>query len=92
MKGSEQMRDIRALLITLLGVIIFIALLPTLLWLLAIVFVIFIIFLIYSRVKYRRMFRDATMFEEEEYTNTRQRNIDPDVIDVEYTQKDEDEV
>lgn len=92
------MRDIRALLIMVLGVIIFIALLPALLWLFAIILILIANFAIYSRVKYRRMMKDAQeqfkdMYQDD-YTNNRQnsnRNIDPDVIDVEYTEKEDDE-
>lgn len=92
------MRDIRALLIMVLGVIIFIALLPALLWLFAIILILIAIFAIYSRVKYLRMMKNAQeqfkdMYQDD-YTNNRQnsnRNIDPDVIDVEYTEKEDDE-
>ena len=91
------MRDFRAVLIAILGVILFITLLPALLWLLVIILIIIAIFSIYSRIKYKRFMKnvqqdfDNDFFRENTGQDKKDHRIDPDVIDVEYSEKDEDE-
>lgn len=92
------MKDIQSILITIIGIVLFITLLPTLLWLALIVAALVAVFVIYSRFKYKRYMKDVEKeFENAGYTqNTsstfskKDSRIKPDVIDVEYTEHEED--
>lgn len=93
------MNDLRTILISVIGVVIFIALLPALLWLFVIVMVLIAIFVIYSRIKYNRYMKDVQKeFGESPFFNAngqeqpkQDNRIDKDVIDVEYTESDDDQ-
>ena len=84
------MRDLVSLLCTILGCIIFITLLPTLFWLFLILMFISFLFTIYNRYKYKQYQQNQsenTMYQSTQ-TSTNG-NVKADVIDVEYTESEE---
>lgn len=86
------MKDVRAILIAIVGVIIFITLLPALLWLLVIILILVAIFSIYSRIKYNRFMKTVSHDFDNDFfrDNTKaDKRIDPDAIDVEYSEKED---
>lgn len=92
------MQNLGSLLLTLLGVILFIWLLPTLLWIVLIVAVVVLVYVNIQKAKYRKYMNDmedATQDFREEYTSTyeskRSSSLDSDVIDVEYTESEDHE-
>lgn len=92
------MQNLTSLLLTLLGVLLFIWLLPALIWIVLIVAVVVIIYVNVQKAKYRKYMKDmedsAQSFSEEfnsSYTHSGRSDIDSDVIDVEYTESEENE-
>lgn len=92
------MQNLGSLLLTLLGVILFIWLLPTLLWIVLIVAVVVLVYVNIQKAKYRKYMNDmedASQDFREEYTSTyeskRSSSLDSDVIDVEYTESEDNE-
>lgn len=93
------MQNLGSLLLTLLGVILFIWLLPTLLWIVLIVAVVVLVYVNIQKAKYRKYMNDmedASQDFREEYTSTyeskRSSSLDSDVIDVEYTESEDNEL
>lgn len=92
------MQNLGSLLLTLLGVILFIWLLPTLLWIVLIVAVVVLVYVNIQKAKYRKYMNDmedSAQGYREEYTSTyeskRSSSLDSDVIDVEYTESEDNE-
>lgn len=90
------MKELLNLVIFILGVALFIYLLPTLLWLAFVVLIVVTCYVIYQRYKYRHYQKEmeqmSDAFEQTNYTssNFTNQNIDSDVIDVEYSESEED--
>lgn len=92
------MQNLGSLLLTLLGVILFIWLLPTLIWIVLIVAVVVLVYVNIQKAKYRKYMNDmedAAQAFREDYTSTykskKTSSLDSDVIDVEYTESEENE-
>ncbi len=93
------MEDIKAIILTVLGILLVIALLPYLFWLAIILAVVIIIVVIYSRYKINKYTRDFEQQTQDfnayqdtyQDPNMNQRPHDDDVIDVEYTQQEDDD-
>lgn len=88
------MQDILSLILTIVGCIIFIQLLPALVWLFVMIMIIAFLYTTYQRYKYVRaqkeMQKNGT-YQQSTYTNTNTSNTsNSDVIDVEYTESEED--
>lgn len=91
------MQNLGSLLLTIFGVILFIWLLPTLLWIIVIIGIVVFIYVNVQKAKYRNYMKDmedASQDYTEEYTTTYESRSssskDSDVIDVEYTESEED--
>lgn len=86
------MKDIKSLLLAVLGIVLFIILLPTLMWLAFIVIILVVIFAVYMRVKYNRFMKNAqdqfTRYDNQEY-GFKGTPVNDDVIDVEYSEKED---
>lgn len=85
---------IKNILVICVGVLIFILLLPVFLWLFIVGGLILIVVIIYSRIKYKRFAKDVqkdfdTDFFKEHQNRSRDSRIAEDVIDVEYSEKEE---
>lgn len=92
------MQNLGSLLLTLIGIILFIWLLPTLLWIVLIIAIVVLVYVNIQKAKYRKYMNDmedAAQEFEEKYTSTyesrRSSSIDSDVIDVEYTESEDNE-
>ena len=82
------MRDLISLLLTVVGCVIFIQLLPALLWLFLIVMGIIFVYTIYQRYKFTQYQKTAQKtYYEDDGVKT---EIKPDVIDVEFSESEED--
>ena len=93
------MQNLTSFVITILGILLFIALLPALMWLFLILIVVVVVFFFVQRARYRKYMEKM----EEEYTrnfsqedtfyqsNANQQRPNDDVIDVEYSESEEDE-
>lgn len=86
------MREIVSLLMTVLGCILFIQLLPTLVWLFIIIMGIAFVYSTYQRYKYlqyQKKQKEQTMYYSDADTSVN-REVKPDVIDVEFSESEED--
>lgn len=89
------MNDLLSIFITVIGVLIFIAILPTLLWLILIIGVVVIAYVQYHKYKYKKMMdavEKETQQAEEYYQNdyeTRNDYETKEIIDVEYTERED---
>lgn len=95
------MRNFTSLLVTILGIFLFIALLPALMWLFLILIVGVVVYFFVQRARYRKYVermedeftrtygQDESFFENP--TQEHQRPNQEDVIDVEYSESEEDE-
>ena len=89
------MDDLKTLLITILGVILFVAIFPYLVWLFIIIGIIILIAVIYIRHKYHQALKDAN----QNFNSTNEENYDDplrhsdnglgDIIDAEYSEREE---
>ena len=86
------MRDISSILLTILGVALFIFFLPTLLWLLLILVVVIVVYVMYQKHKYNKYRNDFMEDSSQEtyYTSQNTNTSDDDVIDVEFSESEED--
>lgn len=89
------MQNISSLLVTIFGIVIFIWLLPALLWLLAIIILLVVVFVFYQKYKVNQYLKNnGTQFNQEEdttytYTQTHSTNQTEDIIDVEFSERDD---
>ena len=87
------MQNLASILLTVFGIIIFIALLPTLLWLLLIVVVVIVIYVSIQKMKYRKYMDNVedeyTNQQNEYYTNNTSTQHSDDVIDVEFSESED---
>lgn len=93
-QGGDFMNDIISLLLTIVGCLIFIQLLPALLWLFVIIMAAAFLYTTYQRYKYKQYQKQAQQQGQyQEYndhtTASTNGSVKADVIDVEYTESEE---
>lgn len=89
------MRDIISLLLTVVGCLIFIQLLPALIWLFVVIMVAAFLYTTYQRYKYTQYQKQAQQrgqYQEynENTTTSTNGSVKSDVIDVEFSEREED--
>ncbi|OCN04791.1 hypothetical protein A4S06_10515 [Erysipelotrichaceae bacterium MTC7] len=90
------MENLRKILVAILGVLIFIWLIPVFAWLFVLICIVGLVIYIYYRYRIRKMmnddeypyYRSKDAYEDERDDASGSR-IDPDVIDVEYTERED---
>lgn len=87
------MKDLSSILLTIFGILLFIFFLPTLLWIILIVVAIVVCYIAYQKHKYTKYMNDFMENAEEEYRYNEKQSYsqDDNVIDVEFSESDEDE-
>lgn len=84
---------LRSLVWFIIGIVIFIVLLPVLAWMFIVGGIIVLIFIVYSKIKHRRFVADVQNDFNTDFfrqNSKKDERISPDVIDVEYSEKEDD--
>ncbi len=94
------MQNLTSLLLTILGIVLFITLLPALLWLFLILILVVVVYFVVQRARYRKYMEQMqdeftkNFSQEDTFYENKQNQHRPnqdDVIDVEFSESEEEE-